>query len=299
MPMRCIDREAKVRKERKGGHPSCSRPAGPGAAGHPGFALIVVLWGLVLVGLLIGHLVAMGRSQSRIAGNEIAAQQAAAAADGAVHVAIYHLMQTGEGLRWQPDGKTHSLTIGEASVAVTAKDQAGLVNPNLADDTLLAALFREAGAGQAQAAALTTAVISWRDPAAAGQVGGIGPMDYRAAGKDYGPPGAPFEDVGELGRVLGMTPPLLATLEPHLSLWNGLEHPKPDLADPMVARAMAQAGLAGERAPMIVQASRITVTIRAEAHAGNGARFVRRAVVGIGPGPQKGFKLLAWEQVMD
>ena len=53
---------------------------------------------------------------------------------------------------------------------------------------------------------------------------------YRAAGMTYGPPGRPFENLDELGYVLGMTKPLLAALKPHLTLWSTSD-PDPAAAD--------------------------------------------------------------------
>jgi general secretion pathway protein K len=58
--------------------------------------------------------------------------------------------------------------------------------------------------------------------------------EYQAAGLDYRPPGAPLETLDELGRVLGMTPAILATIRPYLTLY-GPPQPNPATADPIVA----------------------------------------------------------------
>ncbi len=49
-----------------------------------GFALLIVLWTLVLVAFLVLHLTASGRTEIRIADNLVANAVAGAAADGAI-----------------------------------------------------------------------------------------------------------------------------------------------------------------------------------------------------------------------
>ncbi len=56
-----------------------------------GFALIVVLWTLVLIAFIVAHLTANGRTEIRIASNLVANSAAMAAADGAIFAAIYNL----------------------------------------------------------------------------------------------------------------------------------------------------------------------------------------------------------------
>ena len=60
--------------------------------------------------------------------------------------------------------------------------------------------------------------------------------EYRGAGLDYGPPLEPLETLGELRRVLGMTPATFAAIRPHLSLFAPTI-PSPVNADPVVAAA--------------------------------------------------------------
>ena len=47
--------------------------------------------------------------------------------------------------------------------------------------------------------------------------GGAKARQYRAVGRAYGQPSAPFRGIDELGPVLGMTSVLLERLRPHLS----------------------------------------------------------------------------------
>jgi general secretion pathway protein K len=75
--------------------------------------------------------------------------------------------------------------------------------------------------------------------------------EYGAAGLDYGPPHAPLERLDELGRVLGMTPAVLAAMKPHLTLF-GPPDPSAATIDPVVAAALAEA-VQGAPAPSPAQ----------------------------------------------
>src|SRR5436853_139127 len=74
-----------------------------------GFALLVVLWVLVLVAFLVAQVTAAGRTELRIARNLYANAAAEAALDGAIHETIFHLSDPTPELRWAMDGGEHEL----------------------------------------------------------------------------------------------------------------------------------------------------------------------------------------------
>src|SRR5262249_55146830 len=118
--------------------------------------------------------------------------------------------------------------------------------------------------------------------------------NYRAAGLEYGPPGAPLETLDELGRVLGMTPAILAAMRPHLTLF-GPPEPSVTTTDPVVAAVLAEASQAGaasfaNQPPPDVLTTRITAT----AFGPNNARVTRSAIVRLGAALASGFQVLAW-----
>src|SRR3954453_17769805 len=59
--------------------------------GQRGFALLIVLWMLVLIAFITAHVTAAGRTEIRIAGNLAANAAAHAAAGRALHQAVFHL----------------------------------------------------------------------------------------------------------------------------------------------------------------------------------------------------------------
>jgi len=254
-----------------------------------GFALLVVLWTLVLVAMLFAVLAGASRSDAQLTANLRSAAELEAVADGAIHTALFDLLQRGGTAREVPP------TVGRlsgAEVGTEVVDQSGLLNPNTASPDLLAALMLRLGADPGQAGRIAAAVADWRAPGRRSARRGMKAAQYQAAGLSYGPPGAPFETLGELGDVFGMTPALLAALAPHLTLYSDGD-PDPAAADPVVRAALRDAsygGRADRTAPR-------TVRITAAARRGD-ARAVRSAVVRIGASSNgRGWRILAWESV--
>ncbi len=250
-----------------------------------GFALLLVLWGLVLLSLIVTGMASAGRVEAQLTFNLRAAAEAEVVADGAVYQAVLGLLR-GEG-----EGASE-LRLPDATVALLVADESGKVNPNAAEPELLAALLRALDADARTADGVAAAIADWRFPGDAARPGGARLREYRAAGRDYGPPGAPFRSLDELGLVLGMTPALLARALPHLSLYAGAE---PDLAaaDPVVRRAVR--ALTGVPPPAQRQAPDWprTVTIVADAVRDGGGRFTRRAVVALRSGDAL-FRVVEW-----
>lgn len=254
----------------------------PGCPPDAGFALLLVLWALVLVSLLFSMLAAASRSDARLTANLRGAAELEAVADGAIHTAIFDLLRSGDATRTSQAG---------AGVTVEVVSLSGLVNPNVASPELLRALLTRLGADPRRADRVAAAIVDWRTPGRSPGLNGAKAPQYRAAGLSYGPPGAPFETLGELRDVLGMTPDLLAALTPHLTLhWDG--DPDPRLAGPVVVAALRDLGIAGAAGRSNARAVQITAT----AHHSDGTRATRRAVIRVGSSPnRRGWRVLAWD----
>lgn len=208
-----------------------------------GFALLIVLWSLVLIGLLTTQILASGRTAMLLARNIREAAQARAAADGAIQEAIFHLLLTG-GDHWAADGSVHALDDGGIPIAIRADSLAGTINPNLASTALLAGLFQAAGAGPGQAHRIADAIIAWRSPPLDDKQEKAELAAYRRLGLPYGPPGHDFADLSELADIAGMPPALLANAMPYLSLYQTGD-PDPAKAVPKVRQALALSGQSG------------------------------------------------------
>ena len=187
--------------------------------GQRGFALLAVLWTLGFLALLGTALVAIARQNMQRVDNLLDGARAEAAAEGALHQAIFAVLDPSE-QRWQPDGSSHLLRSGPNSIEVRIEDENGKVNPNIAPVELLQALIVQLGTDPRTAAALATTIVEWRSRGRDADAPGPRAARYAAAGRDYAPPGAPFERLDELAAVLGMTTVLLERLRPHLSLFT-------------------------------------------------------------------------------
>jgi general secretion pathway protein K len=146
-----------------------------------GFALLVVLWSLVLVGLLTTQIIASGRTALVLAGNLRAAAEARAQADGAINEAIFHLIANGAD-HWAADGGVHVLGSPGLPISLRIGSLAGKINPSLASTKLLAGLFEAAGAAPPQASEIAAAIIEWRTRAANKQIAQARLDEYQRAG---------------------------------------------------------------------------------------------------------------------
>jgi general secretion pathway protein K len=254
-----------------------------------GFALLIVLWSLVLLSLILTQLLATGRSEAQLAGNLRNQAMAEAVADGAVQDALFRL--AGGAQDWL--NGTHVVRIGRGVAEVSVEDEGGEINPNMASSLLLRAAIGQCGISGDQAAALAEAIRVWRSPSGPGEA--VPAAVQRAGGVAYTPPGAPIETLDELVLVNGMTSDLLACLMPHLSLYEE-GTPTPATRDPFVARALAAAAQMGEPVSANAAApapSVVRITARA---AVSGGRFTRRATARLVTGNTGlPFRILNWD----
>jgi general secretion pathway protein K len=261
---------------------------------NDGFALIIVLWTLVLIAFIVAHVTASGRTEVRIASNLLANAVAQAAADGAICEAVFNQSDPRPNQRWPVDGRARELMIGHNRVTLRLEDEAWWINPNSASPALLEALLRVTGADPESARRLANSIGEWVGSAPAPRPPGVLMAAYRAAGLDYGPPGAPLETLDELGRVLGMTPALLAAIRPHLTLF-GPAQPSAASTDPFVAAVLAESSQA-EAIPSPSQPPPdvLTTRITAAAFGVGNASVTRSAIVRFGAALPAGYQVLAW-----
>jgi general secretion pathway protein K len=259
-----------------------------------GFALIIVLWTLVLIAFIVVQITASGKTEIRIASNLIANAVAQAAADGAIYEGISNLSLPQPDQRWPVDGSKRELLIGQTRVALRLEDEAWWINPNWASPALLEALHRATGIDPESAHRLAYAISEWVGTTPAPRAPNVSLVDYQAAGLDYGPPGAPLETLDELGRVMGMTPATIAAIRPHLTLF-GPAQPNPATPDPIVAAALVETAQA-TTAPSAAQPppDMLTTRITATAIDAHDAHVTRSAIVRVGAMLPRCYEILAW-----
>jgi len=202
-----------------------TRPARTGAlssrSSQRGIALVLALWLTVLLTVIASGFAFSMRSEAVAARNAISSAQARELADGAVERAVYEMSRPKLPDTWAPDGRAHLWTEGGAQLMVTAVDETSKIDLNSANEALLKGLMVNVGGlDDAAAARVVDAVIDWRDADDLKRPNGAEEADYRAAGLKYGPANAPFESVGEFGRVLGVTPELVTRVTPSLTVYS-------------------------------------------------------------------------------
>jgi general secretion pathway protein K len=260
-----------------------------------GVALIIVLWTVVLLMFLVGHIEAAGRDEARLALNLRRSAALQSEADGAIAVAAFHsLDQTAS--HWPADGQIHVVRVhGDAFVdriRIALTDQSGKINLNAAPASLLQGLIVAVGRSPAQAAAVASAIVQWRAPDGNAQSAVQLAAQYRDGGHQFGPPGTPFESLAELGLVAGVSPHLASALRPYLTLFgNGGVNLA--YAAPAVKRAVAMgagAGAAFMPHPLGLRVIAITAT----ASGPGNTRFTRRAIVRLGSQASGWMRILTW-----
>jgi general secretion pathway protein K len=253
-----------------------------------GFALLIVLWSMVLLSLLFSHLVSAGRGEAEIAFNLRAAAQRQAQADGLLYSVVFSLLGPSAS-HWPADRAVHRIRLPAAIATVSITNLDGRINPNTATSALLNALLMRTNTDALTARNVSQAIVDWRSPDAQGV---FEAPQYLAAGLPYTPAGSPFQSVGEVGLVLGMSPALLAKLVPHLSLYN-TGNPNADDADPIVRGALKDVGMAAaSRASQPLRAVVIDVVVAGT----GGAGASRRADVRLKTSSSaSGFQILTWQ----
>src|SRR5215469_17171378 len=126
-----------------------------------GFALLIVLWMLVLIAFVVGYVIATGRKEIQISRNIAANAAASAAADGAVYQTIFALSNPREDQRPALDGTIRTVGIGRSMVTLRLENENGRINPNLASARLLEGLLRAVGTEAGAAADLADAITQW------------------------------------------------------------------------------------------------------------------------------------------
>ena len=290
-----------------------------------GFALLVVLWFLVLIAAISAYLIANARQETAIARNITAAAKAEALADAGIAQAVFNQIEGAEDTRWTLDGAPNRLLLANGEVTIRLHNEQQKVNPNLTSDALLSALFEATGVERPLARRIGASIADWVDRDSDPRPFGAEREDYAAAGRSYRPPNLPIESLDELQLVLGVTPQMLALALPYLTIHSTSARPDGNGAPPVLQRALLFASARGDqqrdRAPAsddptltaderaaAEAAEQETAAAEADirdapiialhvmARASGGGIFVREAVIRLDPMAPKGYAVLDWRR---
>jgi len=281
-----------------------------------GIALVLVLWLTVLLTAIAAGFAYSMHTEAIAAGNAIGVARVRAAADGAIERTVYELAKPRVPGAWLANGAAHAWKDGEIDLSVIAVDETAKIDLNGANEILLRGLFTQIGGVDADTAAhLVDALIDWRDPDDFRRPNGAESADYQAAGAKVLPANAPFETIGEVSRVLGMTPAVYARIAPSITVYSRTAGINPLTASRDVLLALPNADPAVVDAYLTQRADALasnlppppypgaagfatgaiqTWRIRAEAKLPDGVTFVREAVARPSPDPARPLVVLAW-----
>jgi general secretion pathway protein K len=307
-----------------GGALSAVFPRGPGRAprapsSQRGIALIAVLWTTVLLTVIASGFAYSMRGEALAARNTMSLAQARAAADGAVDRVAFELLRPRTAPdAWLPNGEPHAWNDGDIAITASAVDESARIDLNSAADPLLKGLLQNVGELDPDAAErVLEAILDWRDADDLRRPNGAEAADYRAAGLKYVPSNSRFESVGDLQRVLGVTPALMAKIADSLTTYarqGGINLATASrgvlLAIPGATPEQVDAFINGRREAL---ASKLPIPafpaaqgfaagaapawrIHAEASTSDGVTFARDAVVRPSSDPQKRMVVLLWQQ---
>jgi general secretion pathway protein K len=283
-----------------------------------GVALVMVLWLTVLLTVIGGAFAFSMRSEALASRNSVSLAQSRAAADGAIERATFELLRPRTLESWKADGVERRWQDGDVSLVVTARDEAAKIDINSAAEPLLKSLFVNLVAlSDAEATAVVEAIADWRDADDLRRPNGAEAPDYRAANSNYTPANRPFETVGELSRVLGITPAIYARVAGVLTVHSrqsgvnaltaerdtllALPGATTEMVDEYILRR-DEALASGHPVPPFPPAQGFQAgagpvwRIRAQATVADGVTFVREAVVRATADPRRPFYALLWSE---
>ena len=283
-----------------------------------GIALVVVLWGLVLIAIIAASIAAGTRTDIQMAFNVSENAKARALAEAGVNRAALALLETQAENRWRADGTVYPYAFGGGKIRISIHDEGGKIDLNKGRDEHLRRLFVLVGLDQDASSALVDAIADFRDADDLTRLNGAEDRDYRAAGLSHEAKDAPFEAAEELRLVLGTTPEIYENVRPFVTVYSGRQQidlttapPEVILSVPGVDEAEVEAYLkaraetdgaiptsalpipSAERQSFALSGGKV-VTVQAEAHSQGGSVFVREAVLRILRQSDKAYEILEW-----
>jgi general secretion pathway protein K len=284
-----------------------------------GYALVMVLWVLVLLTSIALTFSLNVRTDTRAAINLSDQVRLRAAADAAIARSIARLTAEDDDAEQPEWGVAYEMPWPDANLRVTMASESAKIDINYAPRPLLIGLFEQV-LPEASAESLADAVQDWRDRDERRSPEGAEAADYRAAGRHILPSNGPLQSTGELSQVMGFDATSVARLQPYISVYSRRPRVDPYSADatvlaavPGLNRSLAEAFVRyrdaqrqdGEAIRLDTlgpgirylerRPARTAVRLHAEASNASGRTLIREAVVRLG-GRGSRYQLLDWRQ---
>lgn len=272
-------------------------------ANDDGFALVSVLWALVLLSGFAVALTLAVRSRTQTAAYSVGRGEATILADGIADLIANDWAtpekQIAEHLGLKEYTGIVRCKVDDQVIDIRVMSAAGLVDLNMAPGPLLARLFRAFNVSQADARALADAVLDFRDADSDREALGAEAVDYAAAGYPHGPKNAPFETITELDQVYGFSQETFQAVRRYITVHARSPFVDRSAAPSELVEALQRAATgesAGDGIEVFGQAPLSSRTLRmlVAVETPRGVRVVRDAMAELAPQSRRGFLWRDW-----
>jgi len=211
-----------------------------------GFIIVAVLWIVAALATLAVIYSLYARETALGFVNHDELLQSQAMAQSGVELAAYQLTAHPNA---RPVLGRFSFAQGSAVIGVEYRSENSRIDLNFAPREVFAGLFIGLGVQSDDALAYGDRIVAWRTKLKPGASDSEADL-YQAAGKSYGPRHGPFQDVDELGMVVGLPPLLVDRVLPYLTVYSGRPEVNVLSAAPQVLAAVP--GLTPERLQLLL-----------------------------------------------
>jgi general secretion pathway protein K len=267
-----------------------------------GYALVSVLWLVVLLAGVTAAYHAQARVEARLLTTALQRAQAEALAEAGIWVAVREHFSATSTSADRSNRTTRTIDVDGTAVAVTVADVSGLINLNAAPPEVFAAvLAARSGLDAAEQAAVVDAILDWRDSDSTRNPAGAEDEDYAALKAGHGAKDAPFATVDELRLVRGMTPSAYRAIAPALTVFGNHARVNTAAAPPEVLAVLPRdspggfAGSSGESYDQrFVQQTGEDIYVASAAAVVSAVTVQVTATLRYARGEQRPVQVLAW-----
>jgi general secretion pathway protein K len=191
-----------------------------------GVALLVVLWGSILLTVLVTGFAHHSQESSMLSRRAIDRLQVIETAKAGLELAVRQLQHPDLQQRLWADGRPYRIKFEGVELVIRVQDEKGKIGINNAGADTLVLLFKSVGIEQELATRIADSVIDYRDEDDATRLYGAETADYHRAGLPYGAKNNSFITLEELLQVYGINYDLYQKIVPALSIYAS--SPQPD-----------------------------------------------------------------------
>ena len=170
-----------------------------------GYALILVLWIVVLLSAVTLLFQSSARTETRLLALDLNASEARAIAEAGVWLGAQSIVADARGARTAQRPRELDIEFEGHRVQVLIRDVSGLINLNLAAANLLDSAFAGAGLDVSERTRIVNAILDWRDVDTDARNGGPEPQSVETAWGMVPVRNGLFATVDELRSIPGMT----------------------------------------------------------------------------------------------